>query len=69
MVDRNPVQLRAEVLLDLRHKATDIRLEVGIFGTVFGRDDEAELVPVAGGALKEIVAVSAVGFRAVELAR
>src|SRR3546814_10601169 len=44
VVDRDPVELRPHVLLGLRHEAADIRLEVGIFGTVLGRDDEAKLV-------------------------
>src|SRR3546814_651873 len=69
VVDRDPVELRPHVLLGLRHEAADIRLEVGIFGTVLGRDDEAKLVSVADRALEEFVAIGAVGFRAVELTR
>src|SRR3546814_19544265 len=49
--------------------SSDLRLEVGIFGTVLGRDDEAKLVSVADRALEEFVAIGAVGFRAVELTR
>src|SRR3546814_8111715 len=68
-VVRGPVARRPHVLLGLRHEAADIRLEVGIFGTVLGRDDEAKLVSVADRALEEFVAIGAVGFRAVELTR
>src|SRR3546814_16129455 len=69
VIDRDPVELRPEVLFDLCHQPPDIGFEVGIFGAVLGRDDESELVPVTGGTLEEIVAVAAVGFRAVQLAR
>src|SRR3546814_3150490 len=40
MVDRHPIQLGAEILLDLRHQAPDIGFEIGIFGTVLGRRSE-----------------------------
>ena len=57
MVDRDPVELGPQVLLDLRHQPPDIRLEVGIVGAVFRRDDEAELVAVMGAALEQLRAL------------
>src|SRR3546814_10111700 len=39
VVDRDPVELRPHVLLGLRHEAADIRLEVGIFGTVLRSEE------------------------------
>ena len=46
VVDRDPVELRIEVLLHLPHQVADEGLEVGEPGAVLGRDDEAELVRV-----------------------
>lgn len=69
VIERDPVELRSQVLLDLRHQAPHVGSEVGIFGAVLGGYDETELVPVAGGPLEEIIAVGAVDLRTVEFAR
>jgi hypothetical protein len=57
VVDRHPVELRAEILFDLAHPASHQQLEVLIFRAILGCDDEAELVPVAGPAFEECLAV------------
>lgn len=46
MVDRNPVQLGAEVPLHLLHEIADDRFEVSQPLAVLSRDDEAELMRV-----------------------
>ena len=68
VVDGDPVEPGTEALLDLRHQPPDIGLEVRIFGTVLGRDNEAKLVAIARCPLEEFLAVRAVGLRAIELA-
>jgi hypothetical protein len=51
MVDRDPFEPGAQVLLHLPHQPARERLEVGILVAVLDRDDEAELVTVASAAL------------------
>ncbi|OWK18953.1 hypothetical protein AJ88_46670 [Mesorhizobium amorphae CCBAU 01583] len=68
MVDGNPVELRAEILLHLGHEPPGERLEVIVFDTVFGGDDEAELMPFATGTVEEVLAVDAILFGAVKFA-
>src|SRR3546814_6088931 len=60
VIDRDPFELCAEVLLHLCHQAAHKGAEVVVFGSVLGRDDEAKLVAVACGALDERLAVGAV---------
>ena len=53
MIDRDPVELGAEILLDIEHQLARKRLEVAELGRVFGRDDEAEVMAVILAALGE----------------
>ena len=69
VVDRDPVELGVEVLLHLPHQVADEGLEVLEAAAVLRRDDEAELVRVAFGAVEERVAVDIVAGGVVELAR
>ncbi len=46
MIDRDPIELRAEVLFHLAHQSPGKILEVWIVDRVLGRDDESELTPV-----------------------
>lgn len=46
VIDRYPVELRAQVLLGLIHQPADHGLEVIILRAILRRDDEAELVAV-----------------------
>src|SRR3546814_8869414 len=64
-----PVEPGAEVGFHLRHQPADIGLEVGIFRSILGRDDEAELMAVAIAALEERLAVGRVALGGIELAR
>lgn len=68
VVDGDPIEPGANVLLGLRHQPPDIGFEVGIFGAVLGRDDEAELVAIADRLFEESLAIGCVGVRAIQLA-
>ena len=50
VIDRGPVEPRSQIALDLFHPAPDQRLQILIFRAVFGRDNEAELVPITAAA-------------------
>ncbi len=69
MVDRDPVELRAEVLFHRRHQPAHERLQIGIEFSFLRRNDEAKLVPVIRAAVEEGRAVSDILARVVELAR
>jgi hypothetical protein len=56
----------AQVLLALAHQVARPGLEVRERRCVLGADDEAEVVPVIGAALREVSAVGVVGARAEE---
>lgn len=60
VIDRDPFELCTEVVLHLRHQAAHERPQVVVFGSVLGRDDEAELMAVACRALDERLAVGAI---------
>ena len=47
MVDRHPVELGAEVLLDVLHQLAGEGLEVSELRPVLWRDDEAEVVAIS----------------------
>mgnify|MGYP007116871266 FL=1 len=57
VVDRHPVEFGAEICFDLRHQAANIGFEIGIFGTVFGGDNEAKLVAITCRAFEKCLAV------------
>lgn len=67
MINGDPVEFGAEVMLRLRHQSADVGLEVWIFGTVLGRYDEPELVTVAAAALYERFAICTIAARSVDL--
>ena len=69
VIDADPVELRAQVLLHLPHQLAGVILQIGHVHRVFGRDDEAEMVPVVGAAFLEGVEVGGIGLRPVGLAR
>lgn len=69
VIDRDPVELRAEIVFHPRHQPPGQRLEVVIFRTVLGRDDEAELVAVAVPALAKLPAIDDIGVGAVQCTR
>ncbi|BCH32746.1 hypothetical protein MesoLjLc_46760 [Mesorhizobium sp. L-8-10] len=53
VIDRNPIELRAEIGFHLGHEVACIGGEVGQVRAVLGRDDEAELVAIVHAALDE----------------
>src|SRR3546814_1679859 len=46
-IDRHPIELGPQILLDSCHEAAGQRFEVVILHTVLGADNDAELMPVA----------------------
>src|SRR5574337_1831906 len=68
VVDRYPVELRAEIFLDVSHQLASKGLEVPELGRVFRRDDEAEMMAVILAALGEGAFIRRIGGR-VEHAR
>ena len=69
MVGGDPVEPGREIVLHLPHEIADEGLEVAELGAVLGRDDEAELVAIAGAAFEERLAVGLVDRRVIEAAR
>ena len=57
VIDRDPVELRAEVGFHLLHQIAGELAQVGQLGAVLGRDDEAELMAVLAAPLQEGAAV------------
>ena len=64
----DPVEPRAKIDFHLPHQVADKRFEVGEFGGVLRRHDEAELVAVAFAALDECLTVGSIAARIVKLA-
>jgi len=60
VIDSDPVELRAEILLHLPHQVAGEAFQVVEFGGVLGRDDETELVAVLAAAVEERLAVGLV---------
>ena len=57
MIDRDPVELGAEVLFHLPHEVAGEAAQVAHFGGILGRHDEAELMTVLPAALDKGLAV------------
>ena len=68
MIGGDPLELRPEVFLHLRHQPADEWLQVGILIAVLGRDDKAELVAVTTPTLDECRAVGHVTIGRVKAA-
>jgi len=62
VVDCDPIQLRAEIPLGLRHQVPGERLKVGELLCVLRRDDKTEMVAIAFTATSECAMVSVVMF-------
>ncbi len=69
VIDRDPVELRAEVRFHARHQVARVSLQIADLSRVLGRDDEPELVPVAFDARLERLRVGDVPRCGVGLAR
>ncbi len=68
MVDGDPIEPGIEIGLHARHQPPRHALQIVIGGAVIGRDDEAELMPVAVAALQEGAAIGAIMRGIIELA-
>jgi hypothetical protein len=69
VIDRHPIQPRAQVGFHAAHQVPGVGAQVVQLGAILGRDDEAEMVPVVGAAFLEGVEVGFVGLRPVGSAR
>jgi hypothetical protein len=67
VIDRHPIEFRSEILLDLGHQPARQRLQIIIFATVLGGDDEPELMAVAIRAVDERLAVGTVLVGGIEV--
>jgi hypothetical protein len=67
VIDADPIQFRAEILLHLTHEVAGEGLEVRYLDRILGRDDEPEMMPVVLTPLREILRIDAVGFRAEQM--
>ncbi len=68
MIDRDPVEPSTEVGFHLPHQIAGSLPQVGQLHTVFGRDDEAELVAVLATAVEKGAAVRHVALGRIDLA-
>ena len=59
VIDRYPVEFRPEVHFHLLHQITGGLARVGQLRTVFGRDDEAELMAIVASPLQESATILA----------
>ncbi len=57
MIDRDPVEPRAEVFLHLVHEVPRVGAKVGHVGCVFRRDDEAEVMAVRMAAFGKFLVI------------
>ncbi|MNI07924.1 hypothetical protein D3C73_609440 [compost metagenome] len=69
VIDRDPIQLRPEILFDLRHQAARQGFEIVVGCAVLGRDDEAHVVAVAVLTVEKGPAVDIVPVPRIESAR
>ncbi|KGB22234.1 VirD2 component relaxase [Acetobacter pomorum] len=67
VINRRPVELRAEIMLSLHHKIAREALQVRHFHRIIWRDDETKMVTVIGTALGEGFGIDFVLFRAEHL--
>ncbi|KNC55874.1 hypothetical protein AMSG_11326 [Thecamonas trahens ATCC 50062] len=68
MIDRDPVECRAQIDFHLPHQPPGHGFEIGIFCTILGRDDKAELMPITIGPFKKRLAIRPILIGAVKLA-
>ncbi|WP_350149500.1 hypothetical protein [Roseitalea porphyridii] len=69
MIDRDPIEFGSEIGLDLCHQIARERAKVRHLAGILRRDDESELMPIAGTAFGEGFAVGFVFARRIESAR
>ena len=69
VIDGHPIEARAKVGLHATHEVPGIGAQVFQLRAIFGRKDEAEVMPVVGAAFLERIEVGGIGLRPVGLAR
>jgi len=65
MIDCDPIEPCFEVGFHGAHQVTDEGFQILKLGRILGRDDEAELVPIAVTSLQELTAVYLIAYRIV----
>src|SRR3546814_11484603 len=68
VIDRDPIELRAEIFLHPRHQPAGQRFQILIVGAVLCADAETKLVAIFLRLLEPGAAVDLVGLRSIELA-
>jgi hypothetical protein len=58
VIDRGPIQLRAEVALHLPHQVSGEGAQIGHLESIVRRNDEPEMMPVTGAPLSEGASVA-----------
>jgi hypothetical protein len=66
VVDRDPIELRAEVGFELAHQVAGMAGQVFDLGSVLRRDDEAELVAIVPAAIEKGVTIGTILGRRIE---
>ncbi len=66
MVDRDPVELCAEILFHLSHHVAGEAAKILQAVTILRRDDEPELVAVISASVEETMAICEVGIRSIQ---
>jgi len=69
VIDRHPIELRAEIFFHARHQTAGQRFQVVIFDAILRRHDETELVAVILGTVEKSLAVGLILQRIVKLTR
>jgi hypothetical protein len=67
-IDRDPIDLRAKIGLNLAHQVAGVCGQVDPVRAVFGLDDEPELVAIIRDALHKDVTIGAILGRGINLA-
>ena len=57
VIDRDPVEPGAEILFHVGHQFAGEGPDIGKFGCVLGRDDEAEVMAIIGAAFGKGIAI------------
>ncbi|WP_034931932.1 hypothetical protein [Komagataeibacter rhaeticus] len=60
VVDRNPIEFRAEIGFDLRHQVAGVARQVGEIPGILRRNDEPELMPVILSAIEKGITIGAI---------
>ena len=62
VIDGDPIEAAAGVLFDAGHQFSDRGFQIAERDAVFGRNDEAKLMPVIFAALQEFLGAQLIAF-------